>query len=53
MRRLWSRATQQALLVLLSLISVYPLWFIVQTALKTQQAYTLDPTGFPNRADAR
>jgi ABC-type glycerol-3-phosphate transport system permease component len=43
-----SRATiQQVLLVALSLVSLYPLWFIVQTALKTPQAYTLDPTGLP------
>jgi raffinose/stachyose/melibiose transport system permease protein len=46
-RRL-SRATgQQLLLIALSLVSLYPLWFIVQTALKTPQAYTLDPTGLP------
>jgi ABC-type glycerol-3-phosphate transport system permease component len=43
-----SRATgQQILLIVLSLVSLYPLWFIVQTALKTQENYTLDPTGLP------
>ncbi len=43
-----SRATgQQALLILLSLVSLYPLWFIVQTALKTTQSYVTDPTGLP------
>jgi mannose-6-phosphate isomerase-like protein (cupin superfamily) len=47
MKRL-SRATgQQILLIALSLVSLYPLWFIVQTACKTPQAYTLDPTGLP------
>jgi raffinose/stachyose/melibiose transport system permease protein len=43
-----SRATgQQLLLILLSLVSLYPLWFIIQTALKTQQDYTTNPTGLP------
>jgi raffinose/stachyose/melibiose transport system permease protein len=47
MKRRASAAGQQVLLVLLSLVSLYPLWFIVQTAVKTPQAYTTNPTGFP------
>jgi ABC-type glycerol-3-phosphate transport system permease component len=47
MKRLASTAAQQILLIGLSLVSLYPLWFIVQTALKTTQAYTMNPTGFP------
>lgn len=35
------------LLVLLTLASVYPLWFILQTALKTSETYTQNPTGLP------
>jgi ABC-type glycerol-3-phosphate transport system permease component len=33
--------------VIICLASLYPLWFIVSTALKTNAAYQLDPTGFP------
>ncbi len=47
MRRLAVRAAQQALLIALSVISLYPLWFVVQTSLKTQQAFTADPVGLP------
>jgi ABC-type glycerol-3-phosphate transport system permease component len=47
MKRLASTAAQQILLIVLSLVSLYPLWFIVQTALKTQQDYLTNPTGFP------
>jgi raffinose/stachyose/melibiose transport system permease protein len=48
MKRRVSTAAQQILLIGLSLVSLYPLWFIVQTALKTTEAYTVDPTGFPS-----
>lgn len=47
MSRVFTRGAQQMLLVALSLISLYPLWFVMQTALKTPAAYTLDPTGLP------
>jgi ABC-type glycerol-3-phosphate transport system permease component len=47
MKRIGSTAAQQILLIVLSLVSLYPLWFIVQTALKTQQDYLTNPTGFP------
>jgi ABC-type glycerol-3-phosphate transport system permease component len=47
MKGLSRAAGQQVLLIALSLVSLYPLWFIVQTALKTTEAYTLDPTGLP------
>jgi ABC-type glycerol-3-phosphate transport system permease component len=38
---------RHAFLVIVSLAALYPLWFIVSTALKTNAAYQLDPTGFP------
>ena len=47
MKRPAARAAQQLLLISLSLVSLYPLWFIVQTSLKTSQAFTSDPTGLP------
>jgi raffinose/stachyose/melibiose transport system permease protein len=40
--------TRQCLMLVLSFVSLYPLWFLVQTALKTPQAYTADPTGLPH-----
>lgn len=36
-------------LVLVCVASIYPIWFIVQTSFKTNQAYTLDPLGLPTR----
>lgn len=45
MRR--AATAQHALLISLSLISLYPLWFVVQTSLKTPEAFSLDPTGLP------
>lgn len=36
---------RQLLLIVLSVISLYPLWFMLDTALKSPQQYTLDPTG--------
>jgi raffinose/stachyose/melibiose transport system permease protein len=39
--------SRHAFLLLICLSSLYPLWFIVSTALKTNTAYQLDPTGFP------
>ncbi|MCB8876765.1 carbohydrate ABC transporter permease [Acidisoma silvae] len=47
MRRHASALGQQALLILLCIVSLYPLWFILQTALKTQQDYTRNPTDLP------
>jgi raffinose/stachyose/melibiose transport system permease protein len=41
-------ATRHAFLTIVCLASLYPLWFIVSTALKTNTAYQLDPTGFPS-----
>jgi ABC-type glycerol-3-phosphate transport system permease component len=40
---------QQLLLIGLSVVSLYPVWFIVQTALKTDASYTLNPTGLPSK----
>jgi raffinose/stachyose/melibiose transport system permease protein len=34
-------------LVIVCLTALYPVWFIVSTALKTNTAYQLDPTGLP------
>jgi ABC-type glycerol-3-phosphate transport system permease component len=34
-------------LLVISLAALYPLYFIISTALKTNAAYQLDPTGFP------
>jgi len=38
---------RHAFLVIICLSALYPLWFIVSTALKSNAAYQLDPTGFP------
>jgi raffinose/stachyose/melibiose transport system permease protein len=38
---------RHALLAVACLAALYPLWFIVSTAIKTNAAYQLDPTGFP------
>lgn len=35
------------LLIFLSVLSLYPVWFMLQTALKTPTGYTLSPTGLP------
>ena len=43
---------RHAFLVIICLAALYPLWFIVSTALKTNAAYQLDPTGFPDASDA-
>ena len=38
---------RQLLLVVIALISLYPVWFMLSTALKTSQYYSLNPTGLP------
>jgi raffinose/stachyose/melibiose transport system permease protein len=38
---------RQAVLVVMVIVSLYPVWFVIQTALKTNQQYTLNPTGLP------
>jgi len=38
---------RQGLMLLVCVISLYPIWFVIQTALKTHQDYTLNPTGLP------
>ena len=38
---------RHAFLVIVCLAALYPLWFIVTTAFKTNADYQLDPTGFP------
>jgi len=39
-------------LVGVCLLSVYPIWFILQTSLKTNAAYTLSPLGLPVHSTA-
>ncbi len=46
--RLVGTLSRHTFLVLICLSALYPLWFIVATALKTNTAYQLDPTGFPS-----
>ena len=46
-----SRGTRSSLII--ALAALYPLWFIVSTALKTNADYQLDPTGFPTHPTPR
>jgi len=43
---------KHAFLVLVCLASIYPIWFILQTSLKTNAAYTLSPLGLPTHSTA-
>jgi raffinose/stachyose/melibiose transport system permease protein len=45
--RLVGVVARHAFLAIICLAALYPLWFIVSTALKSNAAYQLDPTGFP------
>jgi raffinose/stachyose/melibiose transport system permease protein len=47
-RRFLGLASRHAFLVIVCLSALYPLWFIVSTALKSNVDYQLDPTGFPS-----
>jgi raffinose/stachyose/melibiose transport system permease protein len=47
MRTRTGTVLSQGLLVLIAAVSLYPVWFVVQTALKTNTHYTLSPTGLP------
>jgi raffinose/stachyose/melibiose transport system permease protein len=40
--------SRHAFLVIICLSALYPLYFIVSTALRSNAAYQLDPTGFPS-----
>jgi ABC-type glycerol-3-phosphate transport system permease component len=40
--------SRHAFLIIMCLTALYPVWFIVSTALKTNAGYQLDPTGFPS-----
>jgi ABC-type glycerol-3-phosphate transport system permease component len=46
--KILSTALRQVLLIALVVISLYPMWFMISTALKTPSAYTLDPVGPPS-----
>jgi raffinose/stachyose/melibiose transport system permease protein len=46
--RLVGVVARHAFLVIICLAALYPLWFIVTTALKTNASYQIDPTGFPS-----
>jgi raffinose/stachyose/melibiose transport system permease protein len=39
---------RHAFLIIICLSALYPLWFIFSTAIRTNAAYQLDPTGFPS-----
>jgi ABC-type glycerol-3-phosphate transport system permease component len=41
------RVPMQAVLIAMVVVSLYPAWFVIQTALKTNEDYTLSPTGLP------
>jgi ABC-type glycerol-3-phosphate transport system permease component len=43
------RALMQLVLVAMAVVSLYPVWFVVQTALKSNRGYTLSPTGLPTQ----
>ena len=45
--RLVGVVARHAFLAIVCVAALYPLWFIVTTALKTNAAYELDPTGLP------
>jgi ABC-type glycerol-3-phosphate transport system permease component len=45
--RLVGVVARHAFLAIVCIAALYPLWFIVTTALKTNAAYQLDPTGLP------
>jgi ABC-type glycerol-3-phosphate transport system permease component len=47
MRRRLGITVRQAVLLAMVVVSLYPVWFLIQTALKTNQDYTLSPTGLP------
>jgi ABC-type glycerol-3-phosphate transport system permease component len=40
--------SRHAFLIIISLAALYPLYFIAATALRSNTAYQLDPTGFPS-----
>jgi raffinose/stachyose/melibiose transport system permease protein len=40
--------SQHAFLIIICLAALYPVWFIASTALRSNAAYQLDPTGFPS-----
>jgi ABC-type glycerol-3-phosphate transport system permease component len=46
--RLVGLLSRHAFLVLICLSALYPLYFIVSTAIRSNAAYQLDPTGFPS-----
>jgi ABC-type glycerol-3-phosphate transport system permease component len=43
---------KHAFLILVCVASLYPIWFILQTSLKTNAAYTLSPLGLPTHSTA-
>jgi raffinose/stachyose/melibiose transport system permease protein len=45
--RMLGVVVRHAFLAIIALAALYPLYFIVSTALKTNADYQLDPTGFP------
>jgi raffinose/stachyose/melibiose transport system permease protein len=41
-------ALRQGVMLVIAIVSLYPIWFLLQTALKTNEQYTLSPTGLPS-----
>ncbi len=48
MKNISSTFLKHLSLVALTVLSLYPLWFVIQTALKTPNDYTKNPTGLPS-----
>ena len=48
MARLTGITLRQGAMVAMAIVSLYPIWFLLQTGLKTNEQYTLSPTGFPS-----
>lgn len=47
MKKLVAPFLRHGFLIFLSIASIYPVWFILQTSLKTNQQYLLNPLGIP------
>jgi ABC-type glycerol-3-phosphate transport system permease component len=47
MRRSIGITMRQAVMLGVVVVSLYPLWFLLQTSLKTKEDYALSPTGLP------
>jgi ABC-type glycerol-3-phosphate transport system permease component len=48
MTKLFGTAVKQIIMILMTVASLYPIYFLLITSLKTNKEYTLNPTGFPH-----